>query len=102
MSTPALDLSAHFLLQTGEHLVQQAEGRDDLLVQVCIVVNHTTFQDSETTRRSDVHTSHLVWISRTKTIVTVKAYADHNYDSSMLGVCIVSLLYDTHVQMNAK
>lgn len=34
MSTPALDLSAHYLLQTGEHLVQQADGRDDLLVQV--------------------------------------------------------------------
>ncbi|KAL0027903.1 hypothetical protein WJX79_001663 [Trebouxia sp. C0005] len=34
VSTPALDLSAHFLLQTGQHLVQQAEGRNDLLVQV--------------------------------------------------------------------
>lgn len=35
VSTPALDLSAHYLLQTGEKLVRQAAGRSDLLVQVC-------------------------------------------------------------------
>jgi len=98
VSTPALDLSAHFLLQTGEHLVQQAEGRDDLLVQVCTVVSHTSYQHSKTTKKSGVHTSWLVWISRTNTTVMITAYADHG--SIMLCACCVSLLYGTHVQVN--
>ena len=100
MSTPALDLGARFLLQTGQHLVQQAEGRDDLLVQVYTVVSHTSIQYGKTTRKSNVHITWLVRISCTTTIVMIKAYADHG--SIMLGVCIVSLLYDTHVQMNTK